>query len=146
MKKFYFIAFFAAVFVFVGYFLLYREQPLREQPLIKQPPQDMVFRMGTGWTGGMTGYPVFEDGTDKVKQLYGRSVFVNDNDAEEILKQGGGLPNCTVGNPKIMVSANVTLAPAKGVTATLEPVMERYYEVKINKLYNVDIDAKECED
>lgn len=136
MKKIYFIIFCVAILVLVGYFLLYR----------KQPPQDMVFMMGTGWMGGMTGYPVFEDGTDKVKQLYGRSVFVNDDDAEEILKQGGGLPDCTIGNPKITVSANVTLVPTKGGVSTLELLTERYYEVKINKLYNVDIDVQECKD
>ena len=40
-------------------------------------------------------------------------MFVDDADAKEILKQGGGLPSCTIGNPKINVSANVTVSLLK---------------------------------
>jgi hypothetical protein len=136
MKKIYLIIFLVVLLVFFGW-LLFSE---------KKWTQDMVFRMGTGWTGGMTGYPVFEGDTKKVKQFIGMNMFVNDTDAKEILKQEGGLPSCTVGNPKINVSANVTLTLLKGETATLEPEVGRYYEVKINKLYSVDIDAEECRD
>jgi len=112
----------------------------------KESPQDMVFRMGTGWTGSMGGYPVFENDTNKIRKFIGISMFVNDADAKEILKQGG-LTDCFVGRPNIEVSANVTISLLKGEnTSTEEPTMERYYEVKINKLYSVNIDAKECKD
>ncbi|OGH71924.1 MAG: hypothetical protein A2921_01060 [Candidatus Magasanikbacteria bacterium RIFCSPLOWO2_01_FULL_43_20b] len=74
-------------------------------------------------------------------------MFVDDADAKEILKQGGGLPSCTIGNPKINVSANVTVSLLKDKNTSVEELItERYYEVKINKLYSVDIDVKKCED
>ena len=76
-----------------------------EQVRLTEQSQDAVFRIGLGWTGGMGGYPVLEEGTNAVKCYRAAPIFLDDGQAEKILKQAN-MP-ASIRSPIIKISARV---------------------------------------
>lgn len=110
-------------------------------------PQDAVFYVGYGWTGGM-GDPVLrEDDSSLVKQYDGLGIYLKSGSMESILEKGGGLPDCYYDPLMIKVSANVTLVETTDTNYSIEDAPEQsYYKLAINNLYDVLIKADVCDD
>lgn len=113
--------------------------------------QDAVFYIGSGWTGGMGGYPVFDAPGSGVKMYNDLPIYFEDAKAEEVLKTGG-IKSCYVGSPTIKISANITLDEKSGVNGSIPPdengnqPTEKYYQATLNKLYEVLILGEECKE
>jgi len=109
-------------------------------------PQDAIFYVGYGWTGGM-GDPVLrEDDSSLVKQYDGLGIYLKSGSMESILEKGGGLPDCYYDPLLIKVSANVTLVETTDTNYSIEDAPEQnYYQLTINSLNEILIHGDECE-
>lgn len=106
-------------------------------------PQDAVFYLEVGWTGGMGSARVVDDNGPVFFDNY--PVFLQEDKVEEILSMGGGLPDCVVGKPLIKVSARIMLTKTSDIRySTPVPETVTYYEARINNINDVVIKAEEC--
>ncbi|MFA6427756.1 MAG: hypothetical protein WCW16_04950 [Candidatus Magasanikbacteria bacterium] len=109
-------------------------------------PQEVVFYMGQGWMGGMGGYPVFE-GPGDIKRIDDFGVYVEDEQARKLITDAGGLPECYMGTPIIKVAAKVHMVFKTGRNFSIQEAPEQsFYELNIDELYNVFIQAEPCEE
>lgn len=108
----------------------------------KPTPQDAVFMLQVGITGGMGSAAVLVESGEYV---FMGPIYLRESDLPGVLAAGGGLPDCYVGNPEIIVSANVTVVKKTNANYSLpEPEQTVYYEVQVNEIYDVSISARSC--
>ena len=125
------------------------EQTL-EKIVLTEQSQDAVFRIRTGWTGGMGSFPIMDE-ENRPQQYNDLAIYLDDVQAQKILEDNK-MPGCWVGTPLIKISANITLEPQMGTNYSIPPddngkqPTESYYSAKINKIYEVLIKAEKCAD
>jgi hypothetical protein len=113
--------------------------------------QDAIFRIGVGWTGGMGSFPIFAEGGDGPKQISGSPLYLDDADAEKILKDYK-LPGCYVGQPVIKIFAQINIEKMSGINHSIPPddngkqPTENYNLAKILNLYDAFIQAEPCKE
>lgn len=118
---------------------------------LQTEPQDAVFYIAYGWTGGMGGYPVFDAPGSAIKTYNDLPIYFEDAKAPEVLTTGG-MKSCYVGSPVIKISANITLEEKSSVNFSIPPdengnqPTEQYYQATLNKLHEVLILGEECKD
>ena len=109
-------------------------------------PQDAIFDISRGWTGGM-GEAVLETGIHKIKCFGEYPIYMRDREVLQLADRESPETVTMTNNsmPRFRVSANITLEkrrernpsiPRRGVLKWL-PVLTTFYEVKVNKLYKV---------
>jgi hypothetical protein len=109
-------------------------------------PQDAIFDISRGWTGGM-GEAVLETRMHKIMSFGKYPIYMRDREVLQLADRQ--LPETvTIENnsmPRFRVSANITLKkrrernpsiPRRGIFKWL-PVFTTFYEVKVNKLHKV---------
>ena len=108
----------------------------------KSDPQDAVFMLQVGITGGMGSAEVLVESGEYV---FMGPIYLRETDLPAVLAAGGGLPDCYKDSPQIIVSANVTVVKKTATNYSLpEPEEAVYYEVQVNEIYDVLISAKSC--
>lgn len=118
--------------------------------VLTDQPQEAVFWLGNSWVGGMGSYPILRDGRRGQVQFNGLPVFLNNDDAKKIMADR--FPNCSVGTPLIIMSANITLEELTKTNFSIEPdengkqPKQSFYSAKINKLNDLLIQVEECKD
>jgi hypothetical protein len=109
-------------------------------------PQDAIFDISRGWTGGM-GEAVLDTRTHEIKRFGEYPIYIRNTKVEQLadkqLRETVTIANTAM--PRFRVSANITLEKRKerhpsirrrGIFKWL-PVFTTFYEVKVNKLYEV---------
>lgn len=114
-----------------------------EKFLFTTEPQDAVFNIAIGWTGGMGSMPVLDIKTGRPKALNGSSIYFDESYRDKVRAK---LPSCIVGEPNIVVSANITLTSRRDVNSSIPDAPEEtYYEAVVNKLNDISVAAEACE-
>lgn len=114
-----------------------------EKFALTNEPQEAVFMIGTGWTGGMGSMPVFDWGTDTVKRYENYPVYFDESYRAAVQEK---LPECFAGTPQIVVSANITLKKLSDTNDSIEDApVQTYYQAKVNQLRGIDVKAEPCE-
>ena len=109
----------------------------------KSGAQDAVFMLAIGITGGMGSTEVLIESDES--EFLG-SIYLRESDILEVLSSGGGLSDCYIGNPEIVVSANVSVVEKKDINDSMpEPEETAYHEVQVNELYYVNINVEVCD-
>jgi hypothetical protein len=113
-----------------------RRPRIEEKFLLTDKPQDAVFVTTYGWTGGM-GQPVLEPATGQVRRYQGLPIFIS-GELEEALRNK--LPMTWSGRLHLIVSADVLLVKKTERNESIPGgPRETYWEVKVNKLRDVQI-------
>jgi hypothetical protein len=74
-------------------------------------------------------------------------LYVDDTQAKKLIADAGGLPSCYVGTPVIKIAAQIHIEQKTSkIYAVEEIIMQDYYSVFVDKLYNVFIQAEPCEE
>jgi len=119
--------------------------------VLTEEPQDAVFYIGPGWTGGMGSAPVLDASGDRPQQYNGNPIFFDESKVDEVLKRGK-MPACVTGQAEVKVEANITLSPKTGKNYSIppdsngRPTEQHYYEATLNRLDNVVITYEPCQD
>ncbi|MBI2436762.1 MAG: hypothetical protein HYV41_03420 [Candidatus Magasanikbacteria bacterium] len=109
--------------------------------------QDVVVDLEVGISGGM-GLSLLQYAQEKTILPF--SAYLDQDDLDKVLANGGGLPTCYVGTPKVRMSANITLVQKTEKNYSIEPdesgesEMRTYYEAQVNEIYEVLIQAEGC--
>lgn len=112
-----------------------------------EKPQDAIFYIAEGYTGGLDSVPlVLPKDNSTIVTVNGLQVYF-DNSASWQSATSGAEPTCTVGRPKIRINANITLTKATTWPSVvgadkMEPV--EYYLAHVNKIHNVSIRYQGC--
>jgi hypothetical protein len=105
-----------------------------EQFMITAEPQDAVFEMSLGWTGGM-GEAVLEPGTGRIKEIGGIPVYVTGGEIRRLLEAE---PLTWTSPPRIRVSARITVERKRKRHPSIPGHPRRtFYEVKVYELHRV---------
>ena len=110
--------------------------------------QDAEFNIAYGWTGGMGSMPVLNE-AGGVYQYNDWSIYLDESYYDVVSEK---LPGCIEGTPEITIFAKVYLQESYGINYSLPPtedgdeVVENYYDLMVDELYNIEVKAEECED
>ncbi|PIZ95886.1 MAG: hypothetical protein COX81_00110 [Candidatus Magasanikbacteria bacterium CG_4_10_14_0_2_um_filter_37_12] len=107
-------------------------------------PQEAVFKISNGWMGGF-GEAVLDWSSDVIKMANGLPVYINSSEVQNIVNEK--MPDCTEGNPDIIVSASIELLEKSEKNNSIEDAPEkRFMEVVVKDLHSVDVQVMACEE
>lgn len=107
------------------------------EPIESEEVQQARFYMGHAMITPFGINPVLNTDAATIYMINGRPVYVNEQSVESIMMQSGGLPDCYIGNPKIVVDANVRVAINDVSTPT-------HYVVTPEYIRSVSLDVQPC--
>jgi hypothetical protein len=117
--------------------------------VLTEQPQEAVFYIGYGMTGGMGSMPVLK-GVDDYNLVYNNlPVFFSESFERKV---GEKLPACYEGKPEIKISAKIQLEKTSSINTSIPPdengnqPEETYYEAKVLKLNDIQVKAIKCKD
>lgn len=100
-------------------------------------PQNAVFHISYGWTGGMGSMPVIDPASGGPISFNGIPVFFDESKRETI---EGKLPASYYGTPRIKISAEIILVKKEDTNASLPiPSKQSYYEAVVTNPNNLEI-------
>jgi hypothetical protein len=105
-----------------------------EQFMVTADPQDAVFEVSSGWTGGM-GEAVLEPGTQTIKEIGGIPVYIKTGEIERLLETQ---LSTSMGPPRIRISARITVEKRRKRHPSIRGHPRRtFYEVTVHDLHRV---------
>lgn len=108
-------------------------------------PQDAVFFIETGLTGGMGSAPIVERENGRQIQFNGLPIFFDSSRVQEV-QEMDDMPSCVRGTPLIIVSARIQLERRTGRNGSIPGApTESFYSAVVLELRDVFIQAEACE-
>ncbi|HBU07506.1 MAG TPA: hypothetical protein DEB09_05495 [Candidatus Magasanikbacteria bacterium] len=125
------------------------EKSVMDKFVLTTEPQDAIFYIGYGMTGGMGSMPVLKGANDYNLVYNNLSVFFSESFEGTVREK---LPSCYEGRPEIKVSAKIQLEKNSSINTSIPPdengnqPEESYYTAKVLELKNIEVKAVECKD
>lgn len=117
---------------------------LSEKFSLTAKPQNAVFFVGVGWTGGMGSMPVLDVERQRPKRMDDLPIFFDESKHDEVR---GRLPGCVRGTPLIKVAAKIRLVRKSRPNSSIESApVQSYYEAVASSISRIDVRAEPCED
>lgn len=113
------------------------DAPMEEKFLLTETPQDAVFLVSIGWTGGM-GEAVLDPETWTIRFYEGLPVFVDSEVVRDLVK--GKLPRKSSGNLGVRIAARVRLTKKKEKNPSIPgSPKQSFWQVRILELRDAAI-------
>lgn len=114
-----------------------------EQFILTERPQEAVFLIASGWTGGMGSMPVLGGHSGRPKEFRGLPIYLDEAVHDAVIRK---LPSCFSGQPVIMVRARIQLERRTDVNTSIESQpSQSYYSARVLELQDVFVEARKCE-